>query len=394
MGCADNQRCGGSASIGIVGRDMTFRQTSSCLECCSFDSCNLDLCKHIKPSVCIDDKTVDCARMSTIFHICTDVQHAKLVCPKFCGLCEVDGKWSDWSSWTNCDVTCDLGIQTKTRTCTNPAPANGGLDCIGNVTETKQCQNDPCPVHGNWSSWGSWASCSVSCDVGMQHRDRSCSNPFPSLYGDHCFGDSHEDRLCFPGACADGGWSSWENWGSCSESCGGGIQSRLRTCSNPRPSLLGRYCDGSPDEMKTCNKHICADLHVAFTAYKLNTSSPDHTTLKFESVYNNNGRGYDVSTGKFTCTIPGLYHFSITLLKPYIKLPYIESNLRINGSDKLKMRWQPSQSNDEYQYESITISQSGTFPLKKSDIVEVNGVSTHYVGHEFSIFTGFLVQPD
>ncbi|XP_060579285.1 IgGFc-binding protein-like isoform X2 [Ruditapes philippinarum] len=52
----------------------------------------------------------------------------------------------------------------------------------------------------------------------------------------------------------DGDWSSWENWGPCSASCGGGIQSRHRTCSNPRPSLLGRYCDRSPDETRTCNK--------------------------------------------------------------------------------------------------------------------------------------------
>ncbi|XP_060603117.1 thrombospondin-1-like isoform X2 [Ruditapes philippinarum] len=64
----------------------------------------------------------------------------------------------------------------------------------------------------------------------------------------------------------DGEWSSWESWGSCSVSCDGGIQSRLRTCSNPTPSLLGRFCDGSPDEMRICNKHQCLELNVAFTA--------------------------------------------------------------------------------------------------------------------------------
>jgi hypothetical protein len=58
----------------------------------------------------------------------------------------------------------------------------------------------------------------------------------------------------------DGEWSSWESWGSCSVSCDGGIQSRLRTCSNPRPSLLGKYCDGSPDETRTCNKNQCAGI--------------------------------------------------------------------------------------------------------------------------------------
>ena len=56
----------------------------------------------------------------------------------------------------------------------------------------------------------------------------------------------------------DGAWSSWQSWGSCSEPCGGGIQSRSRTCSNPKPSLLGRYCDGTPLEMRTCNRKQCA----------------------------------------------------------------------------------------------------------------------------------------
>jgi hypothetical protein len=40
-------------------------------------------------TLCIDDETVDCARMNTIFHICKDIQQAKLVCPKFCGLCQL-----------------------------------------------------------------------------------------------------------------------------------------------------------------------------------------------------------------------------------------------------------------------------------------------------------------
>eukprot|EP01134_Creolimax_fragrantissima_P005256 CFRG5256T1 len=36
----------------------------------------------------------------------------------------VDGNWSEWGQ---CTVTCDIGIQT--RTCTNPAPSNGGKSC-------------------------------------------------------------------------------------------------------------------------------------------------------------------------------------------------------------------------------------------------------------------------
>ena len=56
-------------------------------------------------------------------------------------------------------------------------------------------------VNGAWSLWSDWGTCSVTCDVGIQRRDRSCSNPYPAKYGDHCFGDSRDDRICMTQAC-------------------------------------------------------------------------------------------------------------------------------------------------------------------------------------------------
>ena len=49
---------------------------------------------QLSAALCIDDETVDCARMNTIFHVCKDVQQAKLVCPKFCGLCKLGNSMS------------------------------------------------------------------------------------------------------------------------------------------------------------------------------------------------------------------------------------------------------------------------------------------------------------
>lgn len=57
-------------------------------------------------------------------------------------------------------------------------------------------------VHGGWSLWSSWGTCSVSCGVGLQRRDRSCSNPYPGRNGDHCFGDSRDDRICMTTSCS------------------------------------------------------------------------------------------------------------------------------------------------------------------------------------------------
>ncbi|KAI8497501.1 hypothetical protein Bbelb_248070 [Branchiostoma belcheri] len=51
----------------------------------------------------------------------------------------VDGNWSDWGSWSSCSVTCGEGMWTRSRTCTNPAPANGGADCVGQAQESGTC---------------------------------------------------------------------------------------------------------------------------------------------------------------------------------------------------------------------------------------------------------------
>jgi hypothetical protein len=57
----------------------------------------------------------------------------------------VDGKWADWSHWSECDVTCGNGKHTRVRTCTNPAPSNQGLECKGKKIDDKSCTRSSCP---------------------------------------------------------------------------------------------------------------------------------------------------------------------------------------------------------------------------------------------------------
>lgn len=58
----------------------------------------------------------------------------------------VNGGWSTWSTYSVCTQTCGGGTQTRTRTCTNPAPANGGVQCAGNSLETQVCNIQSCVV--------------------------------------------------------------------------------------------------------------------------------------------------------------------------------------------------------------------------------------------------------
>ena len=66
--------------------------------------------------------------------------YLKLICVSF-----RDGGWTEWSYWSSCDVTCEDGVQTRSRQCNNPTPANRGLPCDGEMEETLLCTNNPCP---------------------------------------------------------------------------------------------------------------------------------------------------------------------------------------------------------------------------------------------------------
>uniref|UniRef100_A0A8C4IIW3 Complement component C7 n=1 Tax=Dicentrarchus labrax TaxID=13489 RepID=A0A8C4IIW3_DICLA len=50
----------------------------------------------------------------------------------------------------------------------------------------------PGVIHGSWSCWSSWGSCSE----GQRSRIRSCNNPAPSRGGHHCSGPEVEQKPC------------------------------------------------------------------------------------------------------------------------------------------------------------------------------------------------------
>lgn len=57
----------------------------------------------------------------------------------------VDGVWANWGSWGTCSVTCETGTWTRSRTCTNPAPQYSGADCPGSSGSTGSCTLPMCP---------------------------------------------------------------------------------------------------------------------------------------------------------------------------------------------------------------------------------------------------------
>ncbi|XP_061166391.1 neurogenic locus Notch protein-like [Saccostrea echinata] len=96
------------------------------------DDCQMSVCEN--NSTCIDG-----------------IGNYTCGCPKgyrgtFCEVQVVDGSWRSWGEWSSCSVTCGNGTQHRSRVCNDPAPNNGGLDCLGSNTERQTCNNTTCPV--------------------------------------------------------------------------------------------------------------------------------------------------------------------------------------------------------------------------------------------------------
>uniref|UniRef100_A0A7N5ZUK8 Adhesion G protein-coupled receptor B3 n=1 Tax=Anabas testudineus TaxID=64144 RepID=A0A7N5ZUK8_ANATE len=166
--------------------------------------------------------------------------------------CPVHGVWEEWSPWSLCSFTCGRGHRTRTRMCS--PPQHGGRACDGPETQTKLCNIALCPVDGQWQEWSSWSDCSVTCANGTQQRTRQCSAAAHG--GSECRGHWAESRECHnPDCTANGQWNPWGPWSGCSKSCDGGWQRRARVCQGA--AVTGQQCDGNGEEVRKCSDQRC-----------------------------------------------------------------------------------------------------------------------------------------
>ncbi|XP_049614698.1 A disintegrin and metalloproteinase with thrombospondin motifs 14 isoform X2 [Syngnathus scovelli] len=98
-------------------------------------------------------------------------------------------------------------------------------------------------------------------------------------------------KWCFKGHCIwrssqeaqghDGNWSAWSKFSSCSRTCGGGVRSRSRQCTDPPPAYGGRECPGSAFDYQMCNTEECAGPYQDFRAQQcLQRSNKYYNNMK------------------------------------------------------------------------------------------------------------------
>uniref|UniRef100_A0A6Q2XSV2 SCO-spondin n=1 Tax=Esox lucius TaxID=8010 RepID=A0A6Q2XSV2_ESOLU len=160
--------------------------------------------------------------------------------------------------------------------CSHPAPARGGRDCLGPRQESTYCQAPDCQGRSvdepslpdedaGFSQWSSWTSCSRSCSdsltPALKSRRRHCVRP-------HCSGETLQQKACnlpqCPACVGDDcaqrncTWTGWGEWTACSRSCGVGQQQRLRTFLPP--GVNGSWCGdilGGNQDNRFCNIRAC-----------------------------------------------------------------------------------------------------------------------------------------
>ncbi|XP_061164503.1 uncharacterized protein LOC133173534 [Saccostrea echinata] len=87
--------------------------------------------------------------------------------------------WTTWTSWS-CPSTCTTQTLTRSRSCNRPS------GCSGSTSQSSSCLSVGCPRHGEWGSWDTWNSCTVTCGGGTKIRSRECNNPSPLNSGNNC----------------------------------------------------------------------------------------------------------------------------------------------------------------------------------------------------------------
>ncbi|MCO5114315.1 MAG: hypothetical protein M9899_09070 [Bdellovibrionaceae bacterium] len=187
--------------------------------------------------------------------------------------CDVGGLSYFWdiSDWQGCDKTCGGGTELRTIVCRD-TDGNKVPDkrCPGTKEPTSRtCNTHSCAGDYDWLI-GSWGACSEVCGGGQRSRSVTCKHKDGATEADNkCPSPKPAtSETCNSDPCTSGYYWKVSEWSTCSKTCGTGIRTRTVSCVNgagqaaPNDSL----CEGTrPAEQGTCNSHACESTYTWYT---------------------------------------------------------------------------------------------------------------------------------
>lgn len=176
--------------------------------------------------------------------------------------CYNDCVVTDWTSWSECSVTCGSEVGTRTRTreivVYGSEPCRYGDD---DLVEEQNCTgNTTCQLPSYVIEASDWSECvvvdttfsrdpptflstDVTCGVGFENRTFSCLRDGEAISREDCpiSFESMESRSCNIPCPVDCVVSVWSEFSSCSADCGSGEMRQSRRLLQP-PRLGGEEC--------------------------------------------------------------------------------------------------------------------------------------------------------
>lgn len=242
----------------------------------------------------------------------------------------------NWSAWAN-SGSCVNGYQTQIRSCTNPAPVNGGANCSGVSSQQVSCTiiqkylSSPCGNYGDVNNDGyvnnddvSLIQQSITGQIILTPDQKIRADVDSSglvtgvdisLIKNYIAGTSKTSSI-FPVCLSpiNGGWSEWFNSGVCSN----GLKTQTRSCTNPTPAYGGNQCTGdftrqvncvdqstTPGPDTDCNKKDYTVAFILITSKNITKSELDIYKEKLDYLKNRFPWAYNYATGGLsTISIP------------------------------------------------------------------------------------------
>lgn len=179
----------------------------------------------------------------------------------------IDGRWGDWGHWSKCSISCGPGgAHARVRKLDRQAnwcgkPAEGDREQFAPCMARPSCDHSTAGIDCAFAEWKEWDACSSSCN-GISKRLRfiarlsqeggkGCSGPITQVVRCNPGPDDATPAGCPDEEVQDCVQQDWSAWSDCSQTCGTGFMTRLRSISKP-PANGGKACENPEQDMKQC----------------------------------------------------------------------------------------------------------------------------------------------